>query len=159
MTLLIAYGNPGRGDDGLGPALAERLEADLPNGLRVVVDYQLTVEHALLLTDVSTVVFADADLAAVSPFSLCRETPAIVGDVTSHSLTPRTILTLAGALYDAEPEAFVFGIRGYDFGEVHEGLSVGALGNLDLSEAYFREWLKLPAELRRQVDNWREVAE
>ena len=150
MTLLIAYGNPGRGDDGLGPALAERLEADLPNGLRVVVDYQLTVEHALLLTEVSTVVFADAELASTAPYTFSREVASTGGDVSSHSLAPRTVLNLAGALYAAKPEAFVLGIRGYEFGEVREGLSHGALENLTLTEGFFRDWLKQSDAVRRR---------
>lgn len=43
--LLIGYGNPGRGDDGLGPALAAAIEAmELP-GVTVEADYQLMVDQ------------------------------------------------------------------------------------------------------------------
>ena len=59
--LLIGYGNPGRADDGLGPALADRIEAlDLP-GLTVESDYQLSIEHAALAAGHDIVIFADAD--------------------------------------------------------------------------------------------------
>ena len=159
MTLLIAYGNPGRGDDGLGPALAERLASDLPEGLRIVVDYPLAVEHALLLTEVSTVVFTDAELASPKPFTFSRQVSSAVGDVSSHSLSPRTVLTLAGALYAAEPDAFVLGIRGYEFGEVHEGLSQDAVKNLNLAEEFFRDWLKLSEAERRGAGNATEAAQ
>lgn len=142
MTLLIAYGNPGRGDDGLGPALAERLEAKALPDLRIVTDYQLTVEHALLLTDATRVVFADAEINSTAPFTFSPVSPASVGDVTSHSLSPRTVLTIAEALYDAMPRAFVLGIAGSEFGEVREGLSRGALGNLDLAEGFMLKWLE-----------------
>jgi DNA-binding response OmpR family regulator len=46
-VLVIGYGNPGRLDDGLGPALAETLQRlDLP-GVTVDADYQLTAEDGL----------------------------------------------------------------------------------------------------------------
>ena len=45
---------PGRGDDGLGPAFAERIAARGLRGLPVDIDYQLTVEHALQVADVRT---------------------------------------------------------------------------------------------------------
>ncbi len=65
MIRLIGYGNPGRGDDGLGPALAAHLmeEPDIV----VTSDYQLTVDHALLLADAQIVVFADALMHADTP--------------------------------------------------------------------------------------------
>ena len=44
--LVIGYGNPGRCDDGLGPALVARLESLRIPGLSVEVDYQLSIEHA-----------------------------------------------------------------------------------------------------------------
>ena len=45
--LLIGYGNPGRRDDGLGPALAGAIAAaDLP-GVEVESGYQLLPEDAL----------------------------------------------------------------------------------------------------------------
>ncbi|MBL8482901.1 MAG: Ni/Fe hydrogenase, partial [Rhodocyclaceae bacterium] len=44
---MFAWGNPGRGDDALGPLFAERIEAlDLP-GVECLTDFQLQVEHAL----------------------------------------------------------------------------------------------------------------
>lgn len=144
MTLLIAYGNPGRGDDGLGPALAERLEARAPSGLRIVIDYQLTVEHALLLTDATRVVFADAEINSTMPYSFTGVSPASAGDVTSHSLSPKTVLTLAEVLYSAIPPAYILGIGGSEFGEVQEGLSPGALHNLDLAEEFLMDWLQHP---------------
>ena len=48
-TLLIGYGNPGRGDDGLGPAFARRIAARGLPGVTVEIDYQLTVDHALMI--------------------------------------------------------------------------------------------------------------
>ena len=41
--LVIGYGNPGRRDDGLGPALAARLEALALPGVTVESDFQLAI--------------------------------------------------------------------------------------------------------------------
>lgn len=142
MTLLIAYGNPGRGDDGLGPALAERLGAKAPPGLRIEIDYQLTVEHALLLAEATCVVFVDAEVNSSVPYSFSQISSAQKGNVTSHSLSPRTVLTLAKTLYGAAPPAYVLGISGSEFDEVKEGLSSSAVHNLDRAQEFFLDWLK-----------------
>ncbi|MDX1782001.1 MAG: hydrogenase maturation protease [Thalassovita sp.] len=138
--LLIGYGNPGRGDDGLGPAFAERVEqAGLP-GVTVMIDYQLTVEHALALVGADRVVFADALMGGEGPFRFIRAEPATDANITSHSLSPEAVLTLARTLYDADPAAHVMGITGQEFGEVKEGLSDTAQRNLDRAVAFFLDW-------------------
>jgi hypothetical protein len=71
-VLVIGYGNPGRADDGLGPALATALEALRIPGLTVESDYQLSIEHAAMAAEHDIVVFADADPLADGPFSLRR---------------------------------------------------------------------------------------
>jgi len=139
MIRLIGYGNPGRGDDGLGPALAARM-ADVA-GLDVTTDYQLTVDHALIVADSAKVVFADALLRSDAGFVFTQITPSTAHDVTSHSLSPEAVLALCKTLYGRSPEAFVLGITGHEFGEVKEGLSPQALTNLSQAEAFFRGWL------------------
>lgn len=141
MTLLIGYGNPGRGDDGLGPAFAGRIADLAVAGVEVLIDYQLKVEHALLVARAPQVVFVDAQMGGAAPFSFAPLSPAQNGDVTSHSLPPAAVLTLAQTLYGAAPAAFILGIAGAEFGRVHEGLSAVATHNLDLAEAFFLDWL------------------
>ena len=146
MTLLIGYGNPGRGDDGLGPAFAERIAKRALPGLTVEVDYQLTVEHAVQASGHSSVVFVDAALSGHDAYRMTKLSPASAGDVSSHSLSPATILGLAANLYAASPEAHVLAITGKDFDRVHEGLSPQARANLDRAEAYFADWYARSAE-------------
>ncbi len=45
-VLVIGFGNPAREDDGIGPAVADRLEESGIDGVVVDADYQLTVENA-----------------------------------------------------------------------------------------------------------------
>ncbi|MBK8084964.1 MAG: hydrogenase maturation protease [Devosia sp.] len=141
MTLLvIGYGNAGRGDDGLGPAFAERIaEAGLA-GCRTEIDYQLTPEHALQVAGADAVVFADAELGLGRPFRLERLKAERVGEIASHALAPGAVLALAELLYGATPDAWVLGIAGEDFGAVAEGLSDTAARNLELALSGFLGW-------------------
>ena len=141
-TLLIGYGNPGRGDDGLGPAFAQMMaDAGLPL-LSVEIDYQLTVDHAQLVAQQDLVVFVDAAMGLGKPFRfevLDAGAPATLG---SHSVTPAAVLTLARDLFGHAPAAFLLGIAGSEFSEVKEGLSETARANLRLAADFFTGWYR-----------------
>ena len=67
-VLLFGYGNPGRLDDGLGPALAQAVaEWELPE-VTVDCDYQLMVEDSATVAGHESVIFADASLTGREPF-------------------------------------------------------------------------------------------
>ena len=138
--LLIGYGNLGRGDDGLGPAFTDRIERRNLPFLDIDTDYQLTVDHALAVAGAEGVIFADALIGGREPFTFARIEGGTDADLTSHSLTPVSVLSLAAMLYGKRPHAYVLGISGHEFGEVKEGLSAAALRNLELAEAFFVEW-------------------
>ncbi len=140
MIRLIGYGNPGRGDDGLGPAFAARVR-EVP-GISVSTDYQLTVDHALLIAEAEKVVFVDALLHSEKPFEFGPIAPSTAHSVTSHSLSPAAVLALSRTLFGASPRAFVLGIAGHEFGEVKEGLSAQAEENLGQALTFFDNWLK-----------------
>jgi hydrogenase maturation protease len=139
--LLIGYGNPGRGDDGLGPTFSEGMAARELPGLEVDTDYQLVAEHALAVSGHDLVIFADAEMDGETAFSFREIRPGAPDVLGSHSLGPETVLALAETLYGARPKAFVLGISGYEYGEVKEGLSEKATANLAEAEAYFLDWL------------------
>ncbi len=131
-TLVLAWGNAGRIDDGLGPRLAEALETLELSDVTVLSEYQLQVEHAWEVARFRRVVFVDADRTAEAPF---RMVPLLAESgptrYTSHELPPAAVLALARDLYDARPEAWLMGIRGYEFDEFGEWLSSGASANLE----------------------------
>jgi len=99
--LVIGYGNPGRCDDGLGPALADRLEKLTLPGITIERDYQLVIEHAELAAQHDVVVFADAavDVEGGAPFYLRRVHPAPADGVFSHHVTPQAVLRLAAVCF------------------------------------------------------------
>ncbi len=130
-TLLLGWGNEGRRDDGLGPAFVRLLdERDLPD-LTLGSGYQLQVEDAFEVASHPRVIFVDADRSGPEPFSFQRLLPAAHAlSFSSHSVTPGALLALGRELFDREPEAWLLGIRGYEFDRFDESLSGAARQNL-----------------------------
>jgi len=141
--LLYGYGNPGRGDDGLGPALASAIEDLAVPGVSVDSNYQLNLEDAAELGNYNAVVFADAATQGRAPFSFARIDDSMVGHVgwTSHSVSPTQVVALARDLFASKVKAYVLGIRGYQFGDLDETLSLGAKENLAEAVAFARKAL------------------
>lgn len=130
--LIIGYGNPGRQDDGLGPALAEAVERLRLPGVSVDSDYQLTVEHAEMAARHRIVVFADATTDEGESFMWSRIEPHGAGiRFSSHHLAPVDVLTLARDLFSAEPVGYLLAMRGRHFDELEVGLSTEARAALD----------------------------
>jgi hydrogenase maturation protease len=130
--LLIGYGNPGRLDDGLGPALAEAVASLAIPAVTVESDYQLGVEDAATVAAHEVVVFADASVSGPEPFAFCPVRPAAEACVgfSSHSVEPAAVLALARELFRARTRGYALGIRGYRFNEFGEHLSDQAEANL-----------------------------
>jgi len=141
-TLVLAWGNPGRRDDGLGPACAARLGAAALADVAVEWDYQLQVEAAAEVSRHERVVFVDADRSpGEAPWRLERLRPRRTApSFSTHSVAPGEILALAGELFGRAPEAWLLGIRGYDFDGFGEGLSAGAQANLESALAGLERW-------------------
>jgi len=138
-VIILGYGNPGRLDDGLGPALVERVtELGLP-GVDAESGYQLNVEDAARVAQYDTALFADAAVTGPEPFSVRSVAPVGPASFTTHHVTPAHVLHLAQSLFAAEPRAYVIGIRGYDFDEFGEQLSQQARRNLDAAVAFVKE--------------------
>ena len=136
-TLMLGWGNEGRGDDGLGPAFARLFAERALDGLTVDCDYQLQVEDAYEVARYPRVIFVDADRSGPEPFSLQRLAPATQGlSFSSHSVTPGGLLALTRELWGREPEAWLLGIRGYEFDRFEENLSPAARANLAAAAAY-----------------------
>ena len=64
----MAIGSPSRSDDALGPLLAGRLAPDLPEWVELLVDFQLQVEHALVLERAGLALFLDAQVGLTDTF-------------------------------------------------------------------------------------------
>lgn len=133
--LVLGYGNPGRQDDGLGPAMANVIETWALPGVTVESDYQLNIEHAAALAQHEIVLFIDASLEAPAPFALNRIASSRTIAFTSHSVAPESVLAICEDHLGGAPEAWVLGIRGYQY-ELAEGLTPQAQENFEKAGAY-----------------------
>jgi hydrogenase maturation protease len=143
-VLILGYGNPGRQDDGLGPAAAQRIEALARPNVTTIDNYQLNIEDAMDVAEHDVVWFVDAARAGPAPFTIHRLAAAATLDFTSHLVRPEAILAMAQQYYGGKPEAFLLGIRGYGF-EFVEALTPLASDNLQEAVDMLTETLGLPA--------------
>jgi hydrogenase maturation protease len=141
-VLLFGYGNPGRLDDGLGPAFAEAFEDRDLEGVTVDADYQLTVEDAAQVAEYDVVIFADASVNGAEPFFFEKLEPKTEASFSSHSVEAGGILGLAQELFKAKTTAYMLGIRGYEFNEFGQVLSQKAKDNLEKAVKFVETALK-----------------
>jgi hydrogenase maturation protease len=129
-VLVIGYGNEGRGDDGIGPRVAEAIASANYPGVRVVTVAQLLPELAAELAAARLAVFVDARAdSAPAGVAATRITAHETTDWSTHTADPRALLALSGAVYGCHPEAWWVTVPGqyFGFGEV---LSPFALENV-----------------------------
>jgi hydrogenase maturation protease len=141
-VLFYGFGNPGRLDDGLGPAFARVLERESPPGVLVDADYQLAVEDAAACAQSDVVVFVDADLNGPEPFSFYPIEPDRRLGFTSHAVRPEAVLAFARDVLGGEMRGYMLGIRGYEFDEFGERLSEGARDNLEKALVFARRMIE-----------------
>jgi hydrogenase maturation protease len=135
-VLIAGVGNIFLGDDGFGPAAAQRLAAAaLPAGVQVV-DYGIRGMHlaydlldgpdALVLLDATPRAGAPGDLVVleVGPDDLGS------GDFDGHGMAPTAVLASLGSLGGRLPRTFVVGCQPADIGE-RIGLSPAVAASID----------------------------
>jgi hydrogenase maturation protease len=119
--LVYGFGNPGRRDDGLGVAFAERVEALHPH-LRVETAYQLNAEDALTISEHDIVLFVDASCNPIDGVRLTRLAASHTVSFSTHAMSPESVVGLCAQLYDKAPNVYLVEIEGHDWG-MGEGLS------------------------------------
>ena len=138
-TLVCGYGNPGRSDDGLGPALVSRLETELRRSARrdivATSRLQLNIEDSLAISAFDRVVFVDASRRGPDPFRFRAVRPSKGWSFSTHALPPEAVLAWCLELYGRRPQASVLAIRGHRW-VLEEGLSPMARRNLDRAEGF-----------------------
>lgn len=135
-ALVVGYGNALRGDDGVGPWVAETFAALAPPDVRVLSLHQLTPELAEALSEAEIAIFVDAHLAEPGAgVAVNRLQPATTAEPLGHQFDPARLLALSQALYAAAPQAYLVMIPAASF-EMAESLSplaqTGANAALDL---------------------------
>jgi hydrogenase maturation protease len=118
-VLVVGFGNPLRGDDGVGCSAAGLLAADPRlEGATVLARHQLTPELATDIAGASLVVLIDASVddgaagsVAVRSIQPRRDSPLS----WSHHLDPAALAGLADALYDHVPPMVLVSVTGAAF--------------------------------------------
>jgi hydrogenase maturation protease len=117
-VVIIGFGSPIRGDDALGPLVADRLaeELELPQ-VEVFSRHILTAELAERLQDATLAVFLDASLEGPPGRVVQRE---LVPDTSclsamAHALNVGELLAWTRELYGRTPQAVLFSTRGVTF--------------------------------------------
>ncbi len=145
--LVLAIGNPSRGDDALGPALLDALAAagvGAAGDVELLTDFQLQVEHALDLDGRDAVLFADAAFAGAACGAELRPISADASaPLASHSLRPQAVLRVFHDIHGRPaPPAWLLAIEGRQF-ELGAALSAPARAHLAQAALQARQWLRL----------------
>jgi hydrogenase maturation protease len=146
--LVLGYGNPGRQDDGLGPAVAAEIGLlGWPN-IKTQDNYQLNIEDVIDVAEHDIVWFVDASKTGTLPYTVQDLSAVSTLDFTSHFVRPEFILAIAEQYFGRQPRAYLLAIRGYEF-EFVEELTDGARDNLRAALAMLTD--KIRAELTESV--------
>jgi hydrogenase maturation protease len=119
-VLVIGYGNPLRGDDGVGCLVAEEVAKhifDPESKVKVVACHQLNPELAEAVAETRAVIFIDASVelspgeVRVSTIAPDRFSPASI----THHMKPSALLATASELFGQAPPAKTVGIGAMSF--------------------------------------------
>ena len=107
-VLVLAIGNPMRGDDGVGWQAAQALARENPGeDVRILFCEQLTPDLAEPVSMSARVIFIDANVTSPAGCVVSRRLDPSIEDPGSfsHEISPTCLLAWSKALYGASPEA------------------------------------------------------
>jgi len=116
-VMVIGYGNPLRGDDGVGWAAAQRLAERVDSDRIVTLGvHQLTPELAQTISRFDRVIFIDAAVNQPAGYLNCRSVePIDASRVMVHHLSPEALLAMSKRLFDKRPQAHLITVGGENF--------------------------------------------
>jgi hydrogenase maturation protease len=117
-TLVIGYGNPLRGDDGLGWRVVDSLaQGTTDEKTKILAVHQLTPELAEPIGESDLVIFVDASYQG-EPGSWRCEAIAANGEISNafaHYFTPVGLLGYADAIFQARPRSLLISVAALSF--------------------------------------------
>ena len=113
--VVIGFGSPIRGDDALGPIVADQLAEEIASPqVEVLSRHILTAELAEVLRDATLVVFIDAattgEVGQIVRHDLEPDASTVSG--MAHSVDAPGLLAWTRGLYGRVPQAVLFSTRG-----------------------------------------------
>lgn len=155
-TLIYAYGNPGRMDDGLGCAFVENIKKWVAEqsfeGFYFDCNYQLNIEDAHNIADKDLVIFVDASKEDIDDYVLTKVDKSAKISFTSHEASPGYIYYLCNEIFNKNPATYLLHIKGYDW-LFQEGLSQKAKNNLENALTYMKKELMNKENLINDFQN------
>jgi len=120
-VLIFAIGNESRGDDAIAPLLLRRLASwleteNIAGQFELLEDFQLQIEHAADIAGRELILFIDAGMDTLDPYSFYRAQYNDSRTLFSHAITPEAVLsTFRQVFQKTPPPAFVLCVRGEQF--------------------------------------------
>jgi hydrogenase maturation protease len=114
-VVVAGYGNPLRGDDGVGWRVAEAIGRRWDDQVGVLTGPQPLPEWSLALAAADMAFFVDAGVNAGARLRL-RQVYAVGGGRSGHLLTIEDVLGLTKALYGRAPESYALELPLHDVG-------------------------------------------
>ncbi|HVP64249.1 MAG TPA: hydrogenase maturation protease [candidate division Zixibacteria bacterium] len=118
MLLIIGYGNPLRGDDGIGPAVMDALEnSPIAARAELLQRHQLGPELAEQVAAADAVIFVDASAVGTPGEIRTRklQAPEVATSDLTHHVSPEVLLATARELYGRAPNAALVTVSGESF--------------------------------------------
>jgi hydrogenase maturation protease len=156
-TLLLAYGNPDRQDDGVAWHILHGIAAQLgieqsgtafsdasdkTGTLKIRYLLQLVPELAEEVAGCSRVCFIDAHNSEIpEEIRKVELSPSYRSSPFSHHLTPETLLEITRTIYHAEPRALLVSVKGYKF-DFSDSLSRETADLVPKAIQVILEWMK-----------------
>jgi len=120
-VLIIGLGNPDRGDDAAGRAVAARLKARVPSDMRVIESGGEATALLALFGEMDEVILVDAAMSGAAPGTVERfeaheaPLPAARFGVSTHGFGLAEAIELARALGQLPRRCVVYAIEGRSF--------------------------------------------
>lgn len=149
-VLIIGYGSPIRGDDAIGPLVADRLECEgVPEGVEVISRHILTAELVADLVEHDRVIFLDAAVDGPPGEVRCRQLApdASAMSTMAHFLDPRELLAWCETLYGQVPETFLVSACGTSFDYANYSLTPDAEAAIEPMIEQVRQLIAQPAPI------------
>jgi hydrogenase maturation protease len=119
-VVVIGYGNPLRGDDGVGWRVAEAVAERWGERVTVLMGQQPVPEWAAALAEADVAFFIDASLHVGDGLHVRRLRPLTdAPGLGAHAFGPRDLLQLSQAVYGSAPVTYLLPLptESLDFGE------------------------------------------
>jgi hydrogenase maturation protease len=146
--VVFAWGNASRGDDGIGPRMADHIRDYAHPRVELIEDHQLNIEHVTDIRERTPVLFIDASVALDDGFEFERLVPSGDGNFSTHAISPKALLNVyCETMQSPAPDSFLLHIAGRQF-NLGDGLSHEA------DAAVRAAWSVLQGVLDRPENEW-----